>query len=176
MKRESENWRCRGYQQPQACRERSLFRRGNLSDDDVGAELTGRRSGRWLDRKPTDRPHRASAAACWRRWLMAGADLFWEKSTAGWLLMADLLWEKNTAGWWLISQGNSCSFVLIIIWSSCCRRPARFDHLLHSSWRSSWHEQRKNAPALHVLLALSHTKDSASRRCRLISTLSFSNY
>jgi hypothetical protein len=23
-------------------------------------------------------------------WLMAGADLFWEKSTAGWLLMAGL--------------------------------------------------------------------------------------
>jgi hypothetical protein len=37
---------------------------------------------------------------------MAGADLFWEKSTAGWLLMAGLLWEKSTAGWWLISQAN----------------------------------------------------------------------
>jgi hypothetical protein len=39
-------------------------------------------------------------------WLMAGAGLFWEKSTAGWLLMADLFWEKSTAGWWLISQAN----------------------------------------------------------------------
>jgi hypothetical protein len=37
---------------------------------------------------------------------MAGAGLFWEKSTAGWLLVADLLWEKSTAGWWLISQAN----------------------------------------------------------------------
>jgi hypothetical protein len=39
-------------------------------------------------------------------WLMAGAGLFWEKSTAGWLLVADLFWEKSTAGWWLISQAN----------------------------------------------------------------------
>jgi hypothetical protein len=29
---------------------------------------------------------------------MAGADLLWEKSTAGWLLVAGLLWEKSTAG------------------------------------------------------------------------------
>jgi hypothetical protein len=26
---------------------------------------------------------------------MAGAGLFWEKSTAGWLLVAGLLWEKK---------------------------------------------------------------------------------
>jgi hypothetical protein len=32
--------------------------------------------------------------------------LFWEKSTAGWLLMAGLFWQKSTAGWWLISQTN----------------------------------------------------------------------
>jgi hypothetical protein len=31
-------------------------------------------------------------------WLMAGADLFWEKSTADWLLVAGLFWEKSTAG------------------------------------------------------------------------------
>jgi hypothetical protein len=37
---------------------------------------------------------------------VAGADLFWEKSTAGWLLVAGLFWEENTAGWWLISQTN----------------------------------------------------------------------
>jgi hypothetical protein len=37
---------------------------------------------------------------------MAGAGLFWEKSTAGWLLVADLFWEKSTVGWWLISQAN----------------------------------------------------------------------
>jgi hypothetical protein len=39
-------------------------------------------------------------------WLMAGAGLFWEKSTAGWLLVAGLFWEKSTASWWLISQAN----------------------------------------------------------------------
>jgi hypothetical protein len=39
-------------------------------------------------------------------WLMAGADLFWEKNTTSWLLVAGLLWEKSTAGWWLISQAN----------------------------------------------------------------------
>jgi hypothetical protein len=46
------------------------------------------------------------AACSFGWWLMAGANLFWEKSTAGWLLMADLFWEKITAGWWLISQAN----------------------------------------------------------------------
>jgi hypothetical protein len=40
-------------------------------------------------------------------WLMAGADLFWEKSTTSWLLVAGLFWEKSTAGWWLISRTNS---------------------------------------------------------------------
>jgi hypothetical protein len=39
-------------------------------------------------------------------WLMAGADLFWEKSTVGWLMLTGLFWEKSTAGWWLISQAN----------------------------------------------------------------------
>jgi hypothetical protein len=39
-------------------------------------------------------------------WLMAGAGLFWENSTAGWLLVAGLFWEKSTAGWWLISRAN----------------------------------------------------------------------
>jgi hypothetical protein len=46
-------------------------------------------------------------------WLVADADLFWEKSTVGWLLVAGLFWEKSTAGWWLISQTNralSCVF------------------------------------------------------------------
>jgi hypothetical protein len=37
---------------------------------------------------------------------MAGADLLWEKSTVGWLLVADLFREKSTAGRWLISQTN----------------------------------------------------------------------
>jgi hypothetical protein len=46
-------------------------------------------------------------AACSFGWLLvAGADFFWEKSTAGWLLVAGLFWEKNTIGWWLISQAN----------------------------------------------------------------------
>jgi hypothetical protein len=39
-------------------------------------------------------------------WLMTGADLFWDKSTAGWLLVAGLFWEKSTVAWWLISQAN----------------------------------------------------------------------
>jgi hypothetical protein len=52
--------------------------------------------------------------------MMTGADLFWEKSTTCWLLVAGLLWEKSTAGWWLISQANralvkaSCS----LLWSA----------------------------------------------------------
>jgi hypothetical protein len=36
--------------------------------------------------------------------LVAGADLFWDKSTAGWLLVAGLFWDKSTIDWWLISQ------------------------------------------------------------------------
>jgi hypothetical protein len=51
--------------------------------------------------------HAAACSVGW--WLMAGADLFWEKSTVGWLLMTDLFWEKSTAGWWLISQTNRAS-------------------------------------------------------------------
>jgi hypothetical protein len=45
-------------------------------------------------------------------WLMAGADLFREKSTVGWLPVAGLFREKNTAGWWLISQANKTLAVL----------------------------------------------------------------
>jgi hypothetical protein len=41
---------------------------------------------------------------------MAGADLFREKSTAGWLLVAGLFREKSTAGWWLISQANKLKY------------------------------------------------------------------
>jgi hypothetical protein len=44
-------------------------------------------------------------------WLVAGAGLFWEKSTAGWLLMAGLFWEKSTVSWWLISQTNRAQIV-----------------------------------------------------------------
>jgi hypothetical protein len=62
-------------------------------------------------------------SACSVGWcLVAGAGLFWEKSTAGWLLVADLLWEKSTADWWLISQANRalasmcmcCSIILSV--------------------------------------------------------------
>jgi hypothetical protein len=54
---------------------------------------------------PHNRRHKLTACSFgW--WLMAGADLLWEKSTAGWLLVAGLFWEKSTAGWWLISRTN----------------------------------------------------------------------
>jgi hypothetical protein len=43
---------------------------------------------------------------------MAGAGLFWEKSTVSWLLVAGLFWEKSTAGWWLISQANKADSAL----------------------------------------------------------------
>jgi hypothetical protein len=46
-------------------------------------------------------------------WLMAGAGLFWEKSTVGWLLLAGLFCEKSTVGWWLISQTNKASCFII---------------------------------------------------------------
>jgi hypothetical protein len=39
-------------------------------------------------------------------WLVAGAGLFWEKSTACWLLVVGLFREKSTASRWLISQAN----------------------------------------------------------------------
>jgi hypothetical protein len=93
-----------------------------------------------------------SRAACsfgW--WLMAGADLFWDKSTAGWLLVAGLLWEKSTAGWWLISQANRAVVGSVIaaaplIWSSLqipcrgngsCRTCIRVleSHAVHSEIR-----------------------------------------
>jgi hypothetical protein len=63
--------------------------------------------------------------------LVADADLFWEKSIVGWLLMADLFWEKSTAGRWLISQTNratdaidwNCGALWLLNCSSCpvCR-------------------------------------------------------
>jgi hypothetical protein len=43
--------------------------------------------------------HRFSSACPFGWWLMAGAGLFWDKSTVGWLLMTDLLWKKSTDGW-----------------------------------------------------------------------------
>jgi hypothetical protein len=37
---------------------------------------------------------------------LAGAGLFGEKSTVGWLLVSGLFWEKSIADWWLIRQVN----------------------------------------------------------------------
>jgi hypothetical protein len=48
-------------------------------------------------------------------WLMAGAGLFWEKSTVGLLLVADLFWEKSTAGRWLISRTNRASEQMAVV-------------------------------------------------------------
>jgi hypothetical protein len=51
-------------------------------------------------------------------WLVAGADLFWEKSTSGWLLVAGLFWEKSTVSWWLISQTNTALVSVKVSWST----------------------------------------------------------
>jgi hypothetical protein len=56
-----------------------------------------------------DHSKKFSSSVGW--WLMAGAGFFWEKSTAGWLLVAGLLWEKSTAGGWLISQRTGRSSI-----------------------------------------------------------------
>jgi hypothetical protein len=69
-------------------------------------------------------------------WLMAGAGLFWEKSTASWLLVVDLLWEKSIAGWWLISQANrALMFVFSAPFPIC--RGGEF-----------WAESRRNAGSI----------------------------
>jgi hypothetical protein len=49
---------------------------------------------------------------------MAGADLLWEKSTGGWLLVAGLFWDKTTADWWLISheQGGCTRKTIIFVY------------------------------------------------------------
>jgi hypothetical protein len=45
--------------------------------------------------------------------------LFWEKSTAGWLLVVGLLWEKSNAGWWLVSQANGATRCYLgVLWAS----------------------------------------------------------
>jgi hypothetical protein len=56
---------------------------------------------------------------------MAGADLFWEKSTAGWLLVAGLFWEKSTAGWWLISRTNRLRTISFYIFDNALILPIR---------------------------------------------------
>jgi hypothetical protein len=42
--------------------------------------------------------------------------LFWEKSTAGWLLVVNSFWEKSTAGWWLISRAITLVWTIAISW------------------------------------------------------------
>jgi hypothetical protein len=73
-------------------------------------------------------------------WLVAGADLFWEKSIAVWLLVSSLFWEKNTADWWLISQTNRVKFSIKLqdrdarspqTWTEWCGVP-----------RQAWTKQR----------------------------------
>jgi hypothetical protein len=51
-------------------------------------------------------PVSLSGAISFGWWLVVGADLFWEKNTHDWLLVAGLFWQKSIAGWWLISQTN----------------------------------------------------------------------
>jgi hypothetical protein len=41
--------------------------------------------------------------------LMTGVDLFWEKSTAGWLPVPDLFWEKSTPAH-ALRHGNIAAF------------------------------------------------------------------
>jgi hypothetical protein len=56
-----------------------------------------------------------SAACSFGWWLMAGAGLFWEKSTVVWFLMADLFWEKKY--YWLVADKPNeldADFVVII--------------------------------------------------------------
>jgi hypothetical protein len=47
---------------------------------------------------------------------MAGAGLFWEKSTAGWLLVAGLFWEKNTAGWLVADKSSEQGVGIMHCW------------------------------------------------------------
>jgi hypothetical protein len=47
-------------------------------------------------------------------WLMADGWCWFVLREKYWLLVADLFWEKSIAGWWLISQANRVS-----IWNVC---------------------------------------------------------
>jgi hypothetical protein len=53
--------------------------------------------------KTSDWAKRTACSVGW--WLMAGAGLFWEKSTAGWLRVAVLFWEKRYC--WLVADKPS---------------------------------------------------------------------
>jgi hypothetical protein len=76
-------------------------------------------------------------------WLVAGADLFWEKSTAGWLLVAGLFWEKSTAGWWLISQTNRAGRdITRPPWNTACPQ-AVVVLMPESPWLKDQHDKEK---------------------------------
>jgi hypothetical protein len=60
--------------------------------------------------------YRQLAACSVGWWLMAGAGLFWEKSTAGWLLVAGLFWEKNTAGWLVADKSSEQGVGIMHCW------------------------------------------------------------
>jgi hypothetical protein len=64
-------------------------------------------------------------------WLMTDADLFWEKSTVGWLSMAGLFWDKSSADWWLISQTNQ-----------------RIRYFSHNKWALNYPPRNKAGPLL----------------------------
>jgi hypothetical protein len=70
---------------------------------------------------------------------MAGAGLFWEKSTAGWLLVAGLVWEKSTAGWWLISQANRAHLYCGVDFAlRLTQHPPLVDNTFHLRIGSLW--------------------------------------
>ena len=81
-------------------------------------------------------------------WLVAGVDLLWEKSTAGWCLVpgADLVWEKNNFG--LIDWQDKRLFLLHYsrLQMSLCFNPnLYFLHFGHSKAGShirnlSWYD------------------------------------
>jgi hypothetical protein len=90
-------------------------------------------------------------------WLVADAGLFWEKSTADWLLVADLLWEKSAAGWWLISQAN----MLQLDWSSIWQTSrligtdtASCNEFLYVCARDWWTNNRTNTTSLPIILQI----------------------
>jgi hypothetical protein len=89
-------------------------------------------------------------------WLVVDADLFWEKSTDGWLLVAGLFWEKSTASWWLISQTNKAKIIIIILGKKLFRVCSFYKKKRHSVETSSYHptcESRKSLPIISTYTA-----------------------
>ena len=76
---------------------------------------------------------------CFVRLVVAGADLLWEKSTAGWLVAgADLVWEKSTTGW-LADKPNEQSEFSCFMSSQCWTNIGIAQHDL------AWQEDRVQA-------------------------------